>query len=227
MEALEQRLEKLSSRLTAVNGSHRIDESSSQAFSTPNMYAPTSRDQITDGIEVIPGVASRDTSDEGHQESIANDDVWPELQQPSIPPLESIGSTPLGINESSPPIMPGILRHTQQAVMIAQARKEGPLDVLSAASRREQEAVTLLERYRIQLQQYFPFVIVPPELAGAEDRQRRPFLWRAVRMAALWREEAKHSRLGRSLLSDLTEAALLRPYKSFDVIQGFLVLIAW
>ncbi|KIM95549.1 hypothetical protein OIDMADRAFT_148682 [Oidiodendron maius Zn] len=227
MEALEHRLEKLSSRLAAVDGSHRIDESSTQAVSTGNMYAPTSRDQIADGIEVIPVVAPQDTSDEGHQESIAYDDAWPQLQQPSIPSLQSIGSTPLGINESSIPIMPGILRHTQQAVVISQARKEGPPDVLSAASRREQEVTTLLERYRIQMQQYFPFVIVPPELTGAEARQRRPFLWRAVRMAALWREDARHSRLGQSLLSDLTEAALLRPYKSFDVVQGFLVLIAW
>ena len=227
MEALEHRLEKLSSRLAAVDGRHRIDESSSQSVSTANMYAPTSQDQITDGIEVIPGVAPRDTSDKGHQELIANDDIWPELQQPSTPSFQSIGSTPLGINESSLPITPGIVRHTQQSVVIAQANKEAPPDVLSVASRREQEAVTLLERYRIQMQQYFPFVIVPPELSGAEGRRRRPFLWRAVRMAALWREEARHSRLGQSLLSDLTEAALLRPYKSFDVVQGFLVLIAW
>jgi FKBP-type peptidyl-prolyl cis-trans isomerase 2 len=90
VEALEGRLEELSSRLAAVDGNHMIAGSTSQAFSTADMCAPTSRDQIADGVEVIAGTATQDTSDESHQESIANDSALPELQRPFIPSIESI-----------------------------------------------------------------------------------------------------------------------------------------
>lgn len=112
---------------------------------------------------------------------------------------------------------------------MAQTRKEGPQDIPLQPQRvtSDQEAMTLLARYRTQMQHYFPFVIVPPELSGAENRHQRPFLWKAVKMAAVWREKTMHIRLGKRLLKDLTEAVLLRSDKSFDAVQGLLVLIAW
>lgn len=228
--ALERRIDELSSRLAVVDGSCSISELSSQACSAANPRAPVLQYQITDNVEVIAGTAARDTSYWDHQEPITNNHAWPVLQQPSTPFLESINPTsPLGPSEQRLSIMPEMPRHTQDEVVMVQTRKEGSQDtpLLPQRVTTNQEAMTLLVRYRTQMQHYFPFVIVPPELSGAENRQQRPFLWKAVKMAAVWREKTIHGRLGKRLLRDLTEAVLLRSYKSFDAVQGLLVLIAW
>jgi hypothetical protein len=207
VEALEGRIEELSSRLAAVDGNHTTAGSSSSVVSES---AP------------IPNATI-----ETRRESIAGHGDWLESGQLSSPLLESINSTsrvpiePLLLNSAE------ILRQTQQSVMKAQTRKTDSESDPTSTPGGDEEIIAHLLRYRTHMQYRFPFVIVPPELASTEERQRRPFLWRAVKMAALWQENARRVQLGRKLLKDLTDAILLSTRRSFDVVQGLLVFIAW
>ncbi|RDW58301.1 hypothetical protein BP5796_12231 [Coleophoma crateriformis] len=201
VEALERRLEELSSRLAAVDSSHGIAEPLVQVSSTAELSDLTSPNQISDEVEVNIDAALSDSHEMGDQGSMDDDAAQPEFYQTSD-------------------------LNTQPSAAV-QSKRNGLQDTTSATSRYDQEAIELLERYRTQISPLFPFVVVPTDLASLDHRRQRPFLWRAVKMAALWQEGARHARLGKRLLKDLTNAVLLRPYKDFDVVQGLLVFIAW
>jgi hypothetical protein len=207
VKALEGRIEELSSRLATVAGHHMPVESASHDRSE--------------------SVASPDVNVETHTELISSHGAWTESEEPSIPLFES--PNPASQGSSEPPflISAKTLRQTQQSVMTAQTRKMDKVINPTSMSRHDEEITTRISLYRTHMQPQFPFVIIPPELANQEDRTRRPFLWRAVKMATLWQENTRHIKLGKRLLNDLTDAILLKPYKSFDVVQGLLVFIAW
>ncbi|RDW57110.1 hypothetical protein BP6252_13856 [Coleophoma cylindrospora] len=200
VEALEQRLEELSSRLAAVDRGHGIAEPGLQV-SSAELSALTSPDQIMDEVEVTEDAAFSDSHDAGDQGSMDDDAARPEFYQTS------------NLNTQTP--------------AAAQSLRNGLQDTTPATLRHDQEAIELLEQYRTQMSPFFPFVVVPADLASLDHRRQRPFLWRAVKMAALWQEGVRQARLGKRLLRDLTEAVLLKPYKDFDVVQGLLVFIAW
>jgi len=210
VEALEDRIEELSYRLAAVDGNHMtarpVSHNGSESAAILEVNFETHRDSI-----------DYDNND--------YDNNWLGVEEPSMPAFESPGP-PRGSSE--PPLTPAqILRQTQQSVLKAQTHRTDMEHHPASAPGHDEEISSLLSRYRTHMQQCFPFVIIPPELANKDQREERPFLWRAVKMAALWQENARHVKLGKRLLKDLTDAILLRPYKSFDVVQGLLVFIAW
>lgn len=130
------------------------------------------------------------------------------------------------MSETSRSLVPDMLSHAQGHVPV-QTREAMLKSISSTASARdEEEAVTLLARYHAD-KHHFPFVITPPELSNLDGRQQRPFLWRAIKMAGVWREENRHFQLGRKLLRDLTGVVLSGSNRSLDTIQGLLVLVAW
>lgn len=73
----------------------------------------------------------------------------------------------------------------------------------------------------------FPFVVVPPGLSSEELRSERPFMWKSIMLQSCGLYSTRQVKLGRELLRDLTEALLIRPAKSLDVLQGLLLFLTW
>ncbi|KAK4456185.1 hypothetical protein QBC34DRAFT_287132 [Podospora aff. communis PSN243] len=90
-----------------------------------------------------------------------------------------------------------------------------------------EEAETLLTTYKDNLAHLFPFAVVPPHLSSYELREKKPFFWKAIMMEAYLNDGARQIALGNELLRDISEAAILRPQKSLDLLQGLQVLISW
>jgi len=89
------------------------------------------------------------------------------------------------------------------------------------------EAETLLVTYKSNLAHLFPFAVVPPHMSSYELRQKKPFFWKAVMMEAYLNDGAQQMALGHELLRDISEAAITRPQKGLDLLQGLQVLISW
>lgn len=73
----------------------------------------------------------------------------------------------------------------------------------------------------------FPFVIIPRTMNSEQLQRERPLLWKAVMMQALCLDPNRQVPLGNELLKDIVVACFLEPKKSFDLLQGLEVLIAW
>lgn len=207
VEILEDRIEQLSSRLVTADDSYLTAHSSSTILPEPTL--------------------NPNTPFETHRESTASHGAWLALGEPSIPQPESVYPVSHAPSERALLSSVEILRQTQKSVMKAQTREIYREKNAANKQKGDRNIEALLYRYRTHMQHRFPFVIVPEELSNEEERQQRPFLWRAVKVAALWQEHGRHIKLGKRLLIDFTDAILLRPLKSFDVVQGLLIFIAW
>ncbi|OAA70128.1 hypothetical protein LEL_09944 [Akanthomyces lecanii RCEF 1005] len=90
----------------------------------------------------------------------------------------------------------------------------------------DDEANALLTIYTSTIGDLFPFV-ASPDLPAAEFRSTRPFLFKAMVMAASYHNRELQKRRARDFTISLTNCMLLEGYKSFDALQGLLVHISW
>ncbi|XWX01572.1 hypothetical protein V2A60_009600 [Cordyceps javanica] len=90
----------------------------------------------------------------------------------------------------------------------------------------DEQADALLAIYANVIAGLFPFVVTPNSSAS-EFRSTRPFLFKAMVMAASYRNREMQKRRARDFTISLTNCILLEGYKSFDALQGLLVHIAW
>jgi len=89
------------------------------------------------------------------------------------------------------------------------------------------EAEALLAEHQANMARLFPFIVIRPDMTAAELRAQRPFLWKAVMMEACHLDGNRQIVLGNRLLKEISEAALTKPSKSVDLLQGLQILIAW
>ncbi|TLS22751.1 uncharacterized protein PpBr36_06044 [Pyricularia pennisetigena] len=86
-----------------------------------------------------------------------------------------------------------------------------------------QRAANLVQLYCSQLAELFPFVVIPADLS----HNKRPFLWKAVIMAASFTDGLEQNVYGSRLLSDIAITAFIQPEKSLDLLQGLQLLLSW
>lgn len=92
---------------------------------------------------------------------------------------------------------------------------------------RPSEAAAMLEWYKDVLAPLFPFIVVPPYMSEAELRRRRPFLWKAMVVAACPYDGPKQLQLGKALFGDVGRAVFGKPQSKFDLLQGVEMLVVW
>lgn len=73
----------------------------------------------------------------------------------------------------------------------------------------------------------FPFAVLPMDIKAADMKLSRPFLYRAVMMAACMLDGARHTRMGHELLADIVKATMMEAARGLDILQGMQALIAW
>lgn len=73
----------------------------------------------------------------------------------------------------------------------------------------------------------FPFIVIPRHMNSEQLRKKRPYLWKAAMMQTLCLDASRQIPLGNELLNDIVTASFLQPKKSFDLLQGLEILVAW
>ncbi|KAI7778152.1 hypothetical protein LA080_002578 [Diaporthe eres] len=92
---------------------------------------------------------------------------------------------------------------------------------------RGEEADRLLAEYREHMEPIFPFIVIPRHMNSEQLRKERPYLWKAAIMQTLCLDASRQIPLGNELLNDIVTSSFLRPKRSFDLLQGLEILVAW
>lgn len=92
---------------------------------------------------------------------------------------------------------------------------------------RGEEAERLLAEYREHMEPIFPFVVIPRHMNSEQLRRERPYLWKAAMMQTLCLDASRQLPLGNELLNDIVTSCFLQPKRSFDLLQGLEILVAW
>jgi hypothetical protein len=137
-------------------------------------------------------------------------------EEPSSPSLSRSTVEPEWGNRSE--------NHTSQASALPKSLDGGGCDSLWPLPN---EAEVWLQDYRTSLLDLFPFVIVPPGMPATELQRQRPFLYKAVMMVSSRLDGVRQIALAEELLGEIGVATLSKPQKSFDLLQGLELLVAW
>lgn len=85
----------------------------------------------------------------------------------------------------------------------------------------------LLYIYRTNMAPQFPFVIVPDKVSAAELVQTKPFLYKVLVMVASYHEKTRQAMMAHEIFQYLSTRMICGNERSFDLLQGLLVLMAW
>ncbi len=89
------------------------------------------------------------------------------------------------------------------------------------------EAQTYLDLYRAHITPLYPFVIIPPHMTAEQLRAQRPFTWKAVMVEGCLLDGPRQMVLGDELVRDVAVAAITKPKKTLDLLQGLQILLVW
>ncbi|KAK1570135.1 uncharacterized protein LY79DRAFT_527453 [Colletotrichum navitas] len=85
----------------------------------------------------------------------------------------------------------------------------------------------LLKVYRTVMAPQFPFVLVPEGVSAATLGATRPFLMAAIRMVSSFRSMKSMRGQTYRLLNYIADYMVLRAERSFDLLLGLVVIVAW
>jgi hypothetical protein len=100
-------------------------------------------------------------------------------------------------------------------------------DVIDSGLLTMSTAETLLNNYKQIHSNFFPFVIVGPDIDAATLRKDSPFLFLAIMTACLGGDHKLQRRLGVELKKILSERAVANNERNIDLLQGLLVRLSW
>jgi hypothetical protein len=86
---------------------------------------------------------------------------------------------------------------------------------------------SLLTLYRNNIANQFPFVIVPPETKAFELIHDKPFLFKNIAMVASAQDVKAQTRMAEEIIEYISLHLIIRAEKTFDLLQGLLIFIAW
>ena len=89
------------------------------------------------------------------------------------------------------------------------------------------EAQTYLNLHRTHITQLYPFVVIPPHMTAEQLRTQRPFTWKAIMVEGCLLDGPRQMVLGDELLRDVAAAAITKPKKTLDLLQGLQILLVW
>ncbi|KIW40336.1 uncharacterized protein PV06_07543 [Exophiala oligosperma] len=101
-----------------------------------------------------------------------------------------------------------------------------PLDHVKQVLRSEDEEFFILKAYWTHMAQYFPFVVIPPDMT-LEELKTKPFLFMTVMTIGCRHHIERQTSLAKRVREVIAEKVLLRGEQSLDILQGLLVYLAW
>ncbi|KIW98118.1 uncharacterized protein Z519_01702 [Cladophialophora bantiana CBS 173.52] len=117
--------------------------------------------------------------------------------------------------------------HSTKTSAPSTAEENRQFDVIDRGVLTMATADTLLKNYQQVHSQFFPFVIVAPEIDAATLRRDAPVLFLAITTACLEEDHTVQRRLGVELKRMLCERILIRNERNIELLQALLVHLSW
>ncbi|PNH46487.1 hypothetical protein VD0004_g1580 [Verticillium dahliae] len=221
---LEKRLNELTSQLHAAKTSQLHVAKTSPAAATTTMTTTTTTTAVVpSSSHPSPSVARPAAKPVG----VPFGHLFPgagAALDPDPAPAATVASP------TSPESLPST--STRATPMPSDAAAAAAASASSAARAREitwptgAQADADLRLYRGIMQDLFPFVLPPPDMAAATLASPRPFLFKGVVVVASHYDAYRQLVLGDRMLAEVAQAALTKPHKSLDLLQGLQLLVA-
>ena len=90
-----------------------------------------------------------------------------------------------------------------------------------------EEADNLLNVFKIQMAEHFPFVVIPASTTAQCLRRDKPFLYQMIILSASSRNLWEPNACKRLVSEYLGLHVLVREERSLELLQGLLVYISW
>lgn len=101
-----------------------------------------------------------------------------------------------------------------------------PLEHVKQILQNDDEALLILNTYRNDKSQYFPFVVLPPDMT-LEELKLKPFLFMTIMTIGCRHDLERQSSLARRIREVIAQRVLVKGEQSLDILQGLLVYLAW
>lgn len=88
------------------------------------------------------------------------------------------------------------------------------------------EAESLMKEFR-SMSVTFPFVVISPQLSGADLHAEKPMLFLAIMTVASWKDYSQQRRLDTIYRTELAHRTIFRPRKTLGLVQSVLVYLSW
>lgn len=226
---LERRLEDLTSRLDTVSRQHHHQQQLTPPESSDTV-SPSPLPHFKDNPACMPFVhlfptekpaggipQAHDASPPRFDHAFPRDDRQPE-QSPS-----SVGTD--DDDAPMPPAPPPAASTREYSGIYPNATRDSQSPEMFWPQ--ADEAEEMLREYREGSEGHFVFVTIPPNTTAEELRRKRPYVWKAVMMTACHLDGPRQIILGDQLVRDISEAAIFKPQKSLDLLQGLQLILGW
>ncbi|KIX04423.1 uncharacterized protein Z518_05291 [Rhinocladiella mackenziei CBS 650.93] len=102
-----------------------------------------------------------------------------------------------------------------------------PADVISENLITFGEAEVLLNEYRNELAENFPYIILPESTSLSSLRQASPMLLLAILVTASWKNQGQQEVLNDAYLRLMSSKLIIEGRKDLDLLQGLMVYLTW
>ncbi|KAK5452023.1 hypothetical protein LTS15_007746 [Exophiala xenobiotica] len=92
---------------------------------------------------------------------------------------------------------------------------------------KDNEELLILNAFRKDLGQHFPFVVIPPHMTPDDLKDAKPFLFMTVMTVGCRHDVERQSALAQKVREVVSHRMIVGGEQSLDILQGLLIYLAW
>lgn len=94
-------------------------------------------------------------------------------------------------------------------------------------AKNDDEAESLLQKFRLTFSRFFPFVVLPPEQSFVELKEKNPFVVLVVLMVGRKHDRILQTAIAKKIREVISYNVLVKGKQSLDLLQGVMLFSAW
>ena len=102
-----------------------------------------------------------------------------------------------------------------------------PPDHVEQILKDENEELIILNAFRDDMSQHFPFVVIPPDMTPNDVKNTKPFLFMVIMTVGCRHDIERQSVLAQRVREVVGRRMLVGGEQSLDILQGLLVYQGW
>jgi hypothetical protein len=91
----------------------------------------------------------------------------------------------------------------------------------------DDDAESLLQKFRLEFSRFFPFVVIPPEQNFLDLKEKKPFVALVVLMIGCRHDNALQTTIAKKIRELISYSTLVKGEQSLDLLQGIMLFLAW
>lgn len=91
----------------------------------------------------------------------------------------------------------------------------------------DNEAELLLQKFKLEFSQFFPFVVIPPEQNFLDLKNKNPFVTIVVLMIGCRHDNVLQTTIAKKIRELISYSTLIKGEKNLDLLQGVMLFLAW